>query len=242
VIVRFLFPELLPAYGLVSDTTVFGLAAVAISAFSNAKLRVEARRKLVEDELRTSERRLTLAQSAAHLGLWDWDLCTNAHTVFGEYLRLYGLPADHPSPTHEEWLRLVHPDDRKRMQAALQESIERTHVWDTEFRVLWPNGSVRWLLGKGTVFLDDSGRPVRIAGVNLDITKRKQAEALLRESEERFQTMANAAPVMIWVSGPDKLCTFFNKGWLDFTGKDLDQELGNGWADGVHPEDLLNPA
>ena len=238
VIVRFLFPELLPAYGLISDTTIFGLAAVAFSAFSGAKLRAEERRKLVEDQLRMSERRLKLAQSAAHLGLWDWDLRTNTHTVFGEYLRLYGLPADHPSPTHEEWLRLVHPDDRKGVQAALQESIERTHFWDTEFRVLWPNGSVRWLLGKGTVFLDDSGQPVRMAGVNLDISERKQAEALLRESEERFRNVADTAPVMIWVSGPDKLRTFFNKGWLDFTGKNMDQELGNGWADGVHPGDL----
>ena len=238
VIVRFLFPELLPAYGLISDTTIFGLAAVAFSAFSGAKLRAEERRKLVEDQLRMSERRLKLAQSAAHLGLWDWDLRTNTHTVFGEYLRLYGLPADNPSPTHEEWLRLVHPDDRKGVQAALQESIERTHVWDTEFRVLWPNGSVRWLLGKGTVFLDDSGQPVRMAGVNLDISERKQTEALLRESEERFRNVADTAPVMIWVSGSDKLRTFFNKGWLDFTGKNMDQELGNGWADGVHPGDL----
>jgi len=70
------------------------------------------------------------------------------------------------------------------------------------------------------------------------LRQRKRAEKALRESEERFRNMADTAPPMIWVSGPDKLCTFFNKVWLDFTGRTLDQELGNGWAENVYPQDL----
>jgi PAS domain S-box-containing protein len=71
------------------------------------------------------------------------------------------------------------------------------------------------------------------------LTRQLQAsEAGLRESEERFRIVADAAPVLIWMSGVDKLCTFFNKYWLEFTGRSLEQEIANGWAEGVHPNDL----
>jgi len=72
----------------------------------------------------------------------------------------------------------------------------------------------------------------------MGISWRKLSEESLRESEANFKAIANAAPVMIWMSGTDKLCNFFNKGWLDFTGRTLEKELGNGWAEGVHPDDL----
>jgi PAS domain S-box-containing protein len=70
------------------------------------------------------------------------------------------------------------------------------------------------------------------------LAERRASVNHLRESEARFRTMANTAPVMVWMSGVDKLCTFFNKGWLDFTGRTLPQELGNGWAEAVHQEDF----
>jgi PAS domain S-box-containing protein len=140
-----------------------------------------------EQALRDSERRLSFAQSAAHVGVWDCDLRTNVTLISPEYARLHGLAPDHPSLTHEEWLGLVHPDDRERLKARLDESIEKTRSWDHEFRVVWPDGSVHWLLGKGQVFFDESDRPVRIAGATLDVTERKR-------SEEEFSGLLEAAP------------------------------------------------
>jgi len=70
-----------------------------------------------------------------------------------------------------------------------------------------------------------------------DVTERKKAEQLLRESEERFRLVANTAPVLIWMAGADKLCTYFNQPWLEFTGRPLEADLGNGWTEVVHPDD-----
>ena len=96
----------------------------------------------------------------------------------------------------------------------------------------------------GTVFpvevtlrLSIIGGQKRLIAAARDITERKRAETALRESEHHFRTLANAGTALIWTSGPDMLCDYFNDAWLDFTGRTLEQELGNGWAEGVHPED-----
>jgi PAS domain S-box-containing protein len=94
--------------------------------------------------------------------------------------------------------------------------------------------------------IDDSAAPIREPGGPLfgvvlvfrDFTQRKLAEDALREREERFRTMADNTPVLIWVSGIDKLCTWFNRQWLEFTGRTMEQELGNGWVEGIHKDDF----
>ncbi len=86
---------------------------------------------------------------------------------------------------------------------------------------------------------DSSGRVAGFSKIARDISDRKRVEQTLRESEERFRLVANQAPVFIWMSGTNKLRNFCNQCWLDFTGRTMEQELGEGWAAGVHPEDML---
>lgn len=85
---------------------------------------------------------------------------------------------------------------------------------------------------------DSSGRVIGASKVARDITAQKQAEKALRESEQRLRAITDATPIMVWMSGTDKLCYYFNKGWLDFVGRTLEQESGNGWAENVHPDDF----
>ena len=85
---------------------------------------------------------------------------------------------------------------------------------------------------------DPSGRVIGASKVARDITAQKQAEQALRESEQRFRVITDASPVLVWMAGTDKLCYYFNRGWLDFVGRTLEQESGNGWAENVHPEDF----
>ena len=83
-----------------------------------------------------------------------------------------------------------------------------------------------------------TGEQVANYAIYRDITERKLAEERLRESEARFQAMADTAPVMIWLTGTDGLCSYFNKPWLEFTGRTMEQEVGTGWIEGVHPDDV----
>ena len=133
---------------------------------------------------------------------------------------------------------MIHFEDRGRISLELDRVLQRTDYFAAEFRVVWPDNTIHWLYAKGQVYRDSHGNPVRMVGVNMDITERKRSEAALRESEERFRIMADTAPVMICASGPDKLATFFNAGWLTFTGRPMEQELGYGWTESVHPDDV----
>jgi len=135
--------------------------------------------KRAEEALRASEERLRLAQWAARIGTFDLNLRTGVDIWTPETEALYGLPPGGFGGTQTAFENLIHPDDRERIAALTQEMIRTGQPVEEEWRVVWPDGSVHWVAGRGQAVIDESGEPARLLGVNLDVTERKQAAEAL---------------------------------------------------------------
>lgn len=145
--------------------------------------------KRAEEALREVSARLSLAVKAGGVGIWDWD-CVADTLVWDEQMyALYGISKNSFTGAYESWRSVVHPDDVKRGENEIARAISGEKNFDTEFRVIWPDGSVHDIRALATVIRDAGGKPLRIIGTNWDITESKRAEEALRESEAKFRML-----------------------------------------------------
>jgi PAS domain S-box-containing protein len=138
-----------------------------------------------QEALRASEERLDLAQRAGRIGTFEWNIRTGAVSWSATKEELYGLPAGGFGGRYEDWKQAVHPDDRDRAEADRRRAVSERTMLDTEFRIVRPDGETRWIASKGKVFYAADGEPLRMLGVSLDITDRKQAEEELRDADRK---------------------------------------------------------
>lgn len=155
-------------------------------------------RKQIEEHLRQANERFALAARAANLGVWDWDIQRN-ELIWDEYMyKLYGYPPQDFNGAYDAWLHGVHPDDRAASDDVSQQARRGEREYNTEFRIVRPDGVVRWLKAEGQVFWDEAGNPVRMLGINYDITDRKLTEDHLRRSERELKLTLDATTDGIW--------------------------------------------
>lgn len=188
--------------------------------------------------LRESEQRLRLAIKAADLGTWDWDLATGELLWSDRCKEMFGYPPE-TAMTYELFLAALHPEDRDRVDAAVQEALRTGAPYDVEFRSLWRDGTVRWVSSVGSVFGDSQDGPfLFMRGVAVDITVRKRAEAQAAEHAERFQFLAESLPEKIFTATGAGDIGYLNQQWADYTGLPVPEVLRLGWREFVHPEDI----
>ncbi|MCZ6820797.1 MAG: PAS domain S-box protein, partial [Calditrichaeota bacterium] len=145
-------------------------------------------RRRAEEALRQSEERLNLALASSGFGTWEWDKVQDRIRWDDTLHALFGLKPGTFSGDFSDFLKLVHPDDREHVEAT-NASIEKAHDFDSEFRVVWPDGNERVMAARGKAHLDEDGEVVRILGINWDITERKHMEEALIQSEEKFRML-----------------------------------------------------
>ncbi|MDD3399199.1 MAG: PAS domain-containing protein [Candidatus Methanomethylophilaceae archaeon] len=194
--------------------------------------------------LSRSEDRYRAFISATRTGAWEYDHQTGQLWLSPEYLKMLdydpALFSPNPGPL-QTWVDLMHPDDREASTKAFQDYLESGSqgMYETYFRVRCKDGDYIWVCSRGQTLLDKDGRNSHITvGTHIDIDLLKRLEEDLREEKNRFRDLADNGKTLIWSSDTSGGCYYFNKPWLDFTGRTLEQEYGNGWAQGVHPEDF----
>lgn len=196
-------------------------------------------RRRTEEALRETELQVRLIVEAAEMGTWDWDLKSGAVRWNDQHFRLFGLEPENRTLTYKDFEQCVHPDDRQMVRERLEQAIEQSRVFQTEFRVLHPDGAIRWMSGYGRVVEQSAdGEARRMTGVMFDSTERIEVESNLRLSEDRLRLLVESATdYAIFAVTQDNIIESWNAGAKKVFGFEEHEVVGKSGAILFTPED-----
>src|SRR5262245_31589433 len=190
------------------------------------------------ETLRQSEERYRIVTQATNDAVWDWNLKTDRVWWNEGALTLFGYRLENQEADPGWWLERIHPEDRAAVEAYFFDVVRGKELsWVDEYRFRCADGSYKDVYDRGYVLRDPEGRAVRMIGAMLDITARKRTEQALRESEQRWRSLTEALPQLVWSATPDGARDYFSTQWTEYTGVPVSDLLGWRWLAVLHPDD-----
>jgi PAS domain S-box-containing protein len=225
-------------YHMTTITPITDAAGKVVSAICSSK-DITGRRR-AEEALRESHQRLELALDGGELGMWDWNLQTDAVTYSDRWAQMLEYRPDEVEPSVDFFKRHVHPEDLPAVLDRLTGHIEgRMRVYASEHRLRTKSGRLFWAMDHGRIVeRDKDGRPVRVAGTIADITERKRAEEALYKSEDRFKAMVENAFEGTAVISKEGVVLYATPAVEQIAGLGTDELIGTRFLDRVHPDDM----
>ncbi|WP_373499630.1 PAS domain S-box protein [Desulfococcus sp.] len=215
-----------------------------IAAFIGPILKAHLERKKEEREREKAERsllesreRMSQALRAANAGAWEWRKQTNEAIWSDENYLVLGLEPGSVPARYENWLGMLHPEDRAEADRLVTEAVVNRTDLDIAYRVVWPDGSIRWINDLGRLVYDESGEPRGMYGIQIDISERRQAREELRRKEEYYRSLFENAMDIVTIMGADGTILFESPSVERIVGYRPDELIGLDAFTLIHPED-----
>lgn len=208
--------------------------AIADLAIRTAAIALENKR--ASAALRQSENHLRIALEAARLGSWEWDAATGEVISSARCKANFGVSPDVKNFGELDYSMLIHPEDSPRVEAATLAAAESTEIYEMEYRVIWPDKTLHWIVESGRGLRDENGNIAKVVGITYDITERKLAEETLRLSENQLRLVTDNAPVLLVRVDHEHRYTFVNRAYAERHRLKPDEIIGRHIAEvvGLH--------
>ncbi|WP_049558154.1 PAS domain S-box protein [Limnoraphis robusta] len=188
--------------------------------------------KQAEEQLSKLSERLQLAIKSGEIGIWEWDIVNNILTWDKRMYELYGVELSNFSGVVQAWKQSLHEDDRGELELLIEQVLKGEKDYDTEFRVVHPDGSIRYIKADALIQRNQTGEPLRMVGINYDITSRKHTEIALKEQKELLQNIVDNIPVMIVLMDSQSNFIWVNREWEKVSGYQFEEiSQFDVWAD-----------